>query len=258
MPYRKRLFTIEHFAATILPRLPEKVIYRMGVPMRLISKRQQINLLVRPVAAAHPYWVSVTLGLLAALFMPRSDARSPAPVVDFSTYKVVNLVYGVNAVRFGPAGTQGTVLLGWRENFNAHGFGVATFYLTTPKDAASGFQRFGLVSIWDDVKDSREALSITTSGGADCVLHDFRLLISSQQKPALLVLADRTTGETFVDEETVTFKMYTLEQNMARTPGLPTFYFALTEQRVANRTYCDVEKAFQDDLGLGDYQDRLK
>jgi hypothetical protein len=34
--------------------------------------------------------------------------------------------------------------------------------------------------------------------------------------------------------------------------------FTLTDQRVAKRKYCDVEKAFQEELGLGDYRNRPK
>ena len=43
----------------------------------------------------------------------------------------------------------------------------------------TGFQReimLGLVSLWDA---KIEQLTVKTSGGADCVLHDFRLLILS-------------------------------------------------------------------------------
>jgi hypothetical protein len=173
-----------------------------------------------------------------------------AGAVDFSSYKVVKIVYGVNAVNFGPQATHGTVVLGWRENFNAHGFGVATFYLKAPKGTVSGLQRddmLGLVSVWNGDK---EEWTVTTSGGADCVLHGFRLLISTQQKPSLLVLADRKMGETFVDEESVTFKTYTLKQNKEQMPGPPAYYFDLTEQRTAKRKYCDVEKAFRDELGF--------
>ena len=71
-------------------------------------------------------------------------------------------------------------------------------------------------------------------------------------------MADRETGETFVDEARVTFKTYTLKQNIETVPGPPTVYFDLTDERVAKRKYCDVEKAFHDELGLGDYRTRLK
>lgn len=184
-----------------------------------------------------------------------------AQAVEFATYKVVDLAYGVNPVDFGPVGTRGTVVLGWRENFNAHGFGVATFYLTGPKGQTRGFQTgtmLGLVTVWDDVKNSKEALTVTTSGGADCVLHDFRLLVSSQQKPSLLILADRTMGDSYADENSVGFKIYTLRQNAEQMPGPPTYYFDLTDQFIGKRKYCDVERAFHDELGIGDYRDRAK
>ncbi len=106
----------------------------------------------------------------------------------------------------------------------------------------------GLVSVWDGQKVE---LTVNISGGADCVLHDFRLLISNQNKPSLLVLADRKMGETFVDEESVTFKMYTLKQNIEQSSGPPTYYFDLTEQHTAKHKYCDVEKAFHDEFGFG-------
>src|ERR1700677_3767633 len=89
--------------------------------------------MTRQLVAACRYFTFVTLVLIAAATMSQSDAQSSASPVDFGAYKVVKLVYGVNAVGFGPAGTQGTVLLGWRENFNAHGFGVGTFYLKAPQ-----------------------------------------------------------------------------------------------------------------------------
>ena len=99
---------------------------------------------------------------------------------------------------------------------------------------------------------------MTTSGGADCVLHDFRLLVSNQHKPSLLVVADRVMGETFVDENVVTFEVYTLKQNTDQMWGQPTFYFELTEQLTAKRKYCDVEKAFRGELGIGDYRARFE
>jgi hypothetical protein len=185
-----------------------------------------------------------------------------AQALELTSFKVVPLTYGVNAVDFGPDGTHGKVVLGWRYNFNAHGFGVATFYLADPKRVPPpSFQTgdmLGIVTVWDDVKASKEALTVTTSGGADCVLHDFRLLISSQHKPSLLVVADRVMGETFVDENVVTFKVYALKQNTDQMSGQPAFSFDLTEQLTAKRKYCDVERAFHDEIGIGDYRVRAQ
>jgi hypothetical protein len=117
--------------------------------------------MTRQLVAACRYFTFVTLVLIAAAAMSQSDAQPSASPVDLGTYEVVKLVYGVNAVGFGPAGTQGTVLLGWRENFNAHGFGVGTFYLKAPKGTIpTGFQNddvLGLVTVWDDTHRYHEA-----------------------------------------------------------------------------------------------------
>jgi hypothetical protein len=107
----------------------------------------------------------VRLSVLVVTTVLLNNARA----LELATYKVVDLAYGVNLVDFGPIGTRGTVVLGWRENFNAHGFGVATFYLTGLKGQTRGFQTgtmLGLVTIWDDAKNSKEPLTVMTSGGA--------------------------------------------------------------------------------------------
>jgi hypothetical protein len=195
----------------------------------------------------------------ALLLFVATLLASQAHSLELGSFKVASLTYGVNSVDFGPTGTRGTVVLGWRENFNAHGFGVATFYLVSPRDKVRGLQTddmLGLVTVWDDIRDAKEALTVTTSGGADCVVHDFRLLVSSERKPSLLVLADRKVDESFLEESTVTFKVYTLKQNADETPGLPTQYFALSETFTGKQRYCDVEKAFRSELGIGDYRVR--
>ena len=69
-------------------------------------------------------------------------------------------------------------------------------------------------------------------------------------------MADRKVGESFVEENTVTFKVYTLKQNTDEMPGLPSQYFALTETFTGKQRYCDVEKAFRSELGIGDYRVR--
>jgi len=154
------------------------------------------------------------------------------------------------------ANTHGTVVLGWRENHNAHGFGVATFYLR--KEAPDS--RLELVGLWDKLD---EKLYAVTSGGADCVLYDFRLLTSTNKsKPAVLIRADRDMGETFADKEKVTFRFYVLREGFEGIPqgdpGSPSYMFDLVETQIAKATYCDVEEAFIKELGLGDYSSRTQ
>ena len=95
-----------------------------------------------------------------------------------------------------------------------HSFEVVTFCL------AKGDPQKGLaiVGLWD--KD-QEALSLHVSGGADCLLHDFRLLRSSRGHVPLLLVADRPELNSYVDNAPVSFKFYALKENSNANPDGP-------------------------------------
>jgi hypothetical protein len=168
---------------------------------------------------------------------------APALAMDLHDYEVVKLHRGTNDVDLGVAGQHATVVVGHRANWNAHSFDVTTLYLSSGLPVAG----LDIVGVWDDQKES---LYLTTSGGADCLLHDFRLLRSIRGAPPALVVADRQLGESFAANASVTFRFYTLMHNVAGLPGEPTFYFKLVETRRARSAYCDVGAALHDELGL--------
>ncbi|HWZ62849.1 MAG TPA: hypothetical protein VNX02_07505 [Steroidobacteraceae bacterium] len=101
--------------------------------------------------------------------------------MDVHDYAVVKLHRGINNVDLGGTGEHATVVVGHRENCNAHSFEVTTIYL--PGGSAADLD---IVGLWEDQKES---LYLTTSGGADCTLHDFRLLRSVRGAAAALVVA---------------------------------------------------------------------
>jgi hypothetical protein len=166
-------------------------------------------------------------------------AVSSVSAMDLHGYSVVRLHHGVNDVDLGVTGERATVVVGHRANWNAHSFDVTTIYLSPPDLA--------IVGIWDDQKES---LYLTTSGGADCLLHDFRLLRSVSGAPPALVVADRQLGESFAADAAVTFKLYLLTHNDIGLPGEPTYWFKLIETRKAKAAYCDVGTALLRELGL--------
>src|SRR5260370_10887204 len=86
---------------------------------------------------------------------------SPDNAASLNSYTVVKLHYGVNRVDFNNDGVEDLVILARRENFNAHGFDVVTFYSNEPRDQQG---HLGIVSIFD--KD-KEELTLDVSGGAD-------------------------------------------------------------------------------------------
>lgn len=162
----------------------------------------------------------------------------------------IPLHYGSNQIRFGDNGEAGIVMLGRRENFNAHGFDVLTLYLKplrTDKDAVD----WQLVSVFDGEK---EALTLTVGGGADCTLHDFRLVRDGTRGSVSLIVAERDAGSSYADFAPVHFKHYSLRRNNSAEVGRPLYYFELVRNSAAKNSYCDVGEAFFSELGMRPYR----
>jgi hypothetical protein len=138
-------------------------------------------------------------------------------------------------------------VIGHRENFNAHSFDVVTFYLSNGAPS----QGLDIVGVWD--KDEEE-LTEHASGGADCLLHDFRLLGSDRGVTPMLIVADRPLLTSFTDNAPVSFKFYALKQKTDGLPGGPAYWFDLVETHTSKTEYCDVGVALSRELGLGDYR----
>jgi hypothetical protein len=124
---------------------------------------------------------------------------------------------------------------------------VVTVYLSNG-DPSKGLD---VVGFWD--KD-QEALTVDVLGGADCLLHDFRLLTSERGSPPVLVAADRPLLTSYVDNAPVSFKLYALKRKTDGLPGGPAYWFDLVETQTSRAAYCDVGVALSRELGLGDYR----
>ncbi len=188
-----------------------------------------------------PHLGPVTLATVLAF------AVTSVLAMDLGGYSVVKLHPGLNNLDLAFAGHPVSVVIGHRENFNAHSFDVVTFYLWD-RDPS---RRLDIVGLWD--KDEEE-LSLQVSGGADCLLHDFRLLSSKRAGPPELVVADRPLVKSYADNAAVSFKFYVLKQSTEGMPGRPPFWFELVATQTSKGAYCDVGVALSRELGLGDYR----
>jgi hypothetical protein len=171
-------------------------------------------------------------------------ATADAPVT-------VQLAYGVNEIDLGPGTSAAMAVLAHRENFNAHGFDVLTMYVKPPLVGPAP-QDWQIVTVFD--KD-KESLSLAAAGGADCMLHDFRLVREPGQDKPILIVAERDIGNSYADSASVNFKYYKLRKNSEGDIGHPLYYFALTGAQTSRKRYCDVEQAFIEELGITDYRE---
>jgi hypothetical protein len=163
--------------------------------------------------------------------------------------KVVPVDNGINQLTL--LGEPAMAVRAWRENYNAHGFDVVSFYV---RDKATGEKAFwNIVPVFGQAAKGElsERLEITVGGGADCVLHDFRLLRSDDDKRVMLVVAQRDMGDSFADPAAVHFTWYDLSKNEDEAPGEPWLYFKQTRVTQATKPYCDVEEALDKELHLG-------
>ena len=132
-----------------------------------------------------------------------------------------------------------------RENFNAHGFDVLFVHSAGLSESPEVQQ---LVPFF--MQDG-ESASLRTHEGADCVLRDFRLTVSPESEP-VIVVAERELHESYVEELPVRFRELTLHRNPEGVPGRPSLYFEESRSWQSKSSYCDVGDALQRELGLAD------
>jgi hypothetical protein len=166
---------------------------------------------------------------------------------DLPLGNVQSLSYGITPLDLTGAGLPSMAVLARRENGNAHGFDVLTLYVSMSLWDGDPVT-WRIVPVFDTDNNDSEQLTLLAGGGADCLLHDFRLVASSRERGLQLVVAERRTGD-FATAAPITFKFYELEKPTLPF-GWPPYYFQLTHSSVTQRSYCDVGEAFEKELGL--------
>lgn len=155
-------------------------------------------------------------------------------------------------IAYGSAGIAGvstefglrTTLLR-RENFNAHGFDVLFVHSS---DSPKGPPAQGLVPFFSE---DGESAHLSTREGADCLLRDFRLKLTPDAEP-VVVIAERELGESYIAQRPIRFREFELRRNAEGIPGRPALYFEESRSWQSEHSYCDVGEALQRELGLGD------
>jgi hypothetical protein len=170
-------------------------------------------------------------------------AQAAAPPASRG-FREVPLRNGFNRITL--AGHEATVAYAWRENYNAHGFSVATIYARPGKGDAG---RLLLVPVFGEPGNAlKERHELTVSGGADCRLQDFALFDSGSA--ARLVRAWRGIGTGYAAAAPVHFDIYRFERNSDGLPGRPPFDFRFERRVEAAHAYCDVDEAMERELRL--------
>lgn len=191
----------------------------------------------------------------AALLMsvaPLQAHAQPTRPARSASSRVVVLANGDNRVDLLGNATKSNVFVAWRSNNNAHGSSSVAFYLRAPSDVGDDRDLWQVVPFFGGAHDRQTGSELyLTVEGADCTLGDIRL-IAHEHSPVEVVTATRELDKSFADPAAVRFDYYALVKNVDGTPGWPTYYFKYVRTVAAKRDYCDVNLAFDRELGLGE------
>jgi len=195
---------------------------------------------------------SMVLILTIGFSLHISLAQNPSE--EFEAYKVLSLKNGPNEIDLNGDGIKDLVFVAWRENYNAHGFDLLTFYLNASDLRYEGERKeqWLLIPFFNE-KGVQDMTSYSSEMGADCILSDIRILRSkaSDRAPVMVVIGAREFGKSYADSASVKFIVFELRHNKEGMSGAPPFYFQKTRIIPGKKKYCDINEAFQKELGLG-------
>ncbi len=156
---------------------------------------------------------------------------------------------GRNSADLLGTGERGEIIVSRRPNGNAHGYSIVLFQVYVPGDGGTQAE-WQVVPFFGGPHDADTGENLFgTVEGADCTLRDLRVIRRESAKPIEVVSATRDFGTSFADSAAVRFDFYELRTNSG--PIGPAYLFHHTRFVRARGKYCDVDDAFDRELGLG-------
>ena len=193
----------------------------------------------------------IILPLFAIALACGRDAKVPDTARATPADGPVVLRNGPNAIDLLGDGTPAQVFVAWRGNYNAHGFSTVAVYLRARSDLSDTTAEWQIVPRFGGPHVGVAGREIfTTAEGADCTLGDLRI-VQHRGGSAELIIARRDFGDSFADSAAIHFDYYKVGRNTDESPGAPPYFFQFVRTVEAQRPYCDVNLAFERELGLG-------
>ena len=188
--------------------------------------------------------------LRAALLCLALTGAAPAPSISIVRgARPLVLHDGVTMIpNFAGDGREGMIVLGWRDNGNAHGFDQFTVMLPRGKD-----EDWNIVGL--EREDPRAAfenfIRDDPHTGEDNVT-SVRFVRATYQgrSSVLLVTADRHWQDSIPEPAATTIEIYALKHNDGADVGATVDYYTRIASETAGRRYCNSDMALHVELGL--------
>jgi len=215
----------------------ERVASRLGFGVPAGARKLRVN------AVRQSSRIALALLAVAGAHIAKGEELPPG-------LELVTLHNGLNEIDLDSDGKKEPVMVAHRANYNAHSSDVTTIYLWTHAEG-EGPESKGELQIVPRATDGPFELLLKTSGGADGLLNDFRLLLDREHHSAVLITAEREFGSSYADSRPVQFQLYQLAFNENAVAGFPTAYFRRGKAFTSQKPYQDVGVAFEGELKLG-------
>jgi hypothetical protein len=180
------------------------------------------------------------LAIAAILFVAAGCSCMAAATPTVTDLVPIPLKSGVNRLpQLAPDGRDGLIVLGWRDNGNAHGYDLALVLLQDKAGAP-----FNVVKVEGAPGESRGSDVVTDDphAGEDMV-SSFRFARGrlDGRRATLLLVASRDPGASIPDPSRVTYAIYALvhEPDVGTTPD----HFKLVAKDRSDRPYCNADMA---------------
>ncbi len=189
-------------------------------------------------------------GMLAgAIAADAADARGH----DLTDVTPLPLVHGVNRIpNFDGKGHQADIVWAWRENMNAHGYGIYSVLMPQPNSAddwalvtfesRSGGQQNSEEALRDQPFDDEQSVASVRFVKARWRGKAETLAISAQR--------DLSNAVSYIDAAPVDFTIYRLTANAEGTIGWPFYYFDQIDRFRSDERYCNSDWALTAVLAL--------
>lgn len=197
--------------------------------------------------------------MCAALMSSPLEAREGWPRFDPS--EMVPLLHGPNRVDLDGDGHKDLVMKSRVTINSPHSFSLYTFHIWANAKSARKQTDSNLLEpqiewyavSFPDRSPPVGEFSVSSYQGADCMTNDYRLVIHHEgadrrHRQAYLVHARRDPGESFADPAPVTFGLYRLERGSEK--AINEFSFIKIQEFKTAKSYCSVNNAFKEELGL--------
>jgi hypothetical protein len=193
--------------------------------------------------------------IASAMLLTAASAGASEPGYDLSGAMPIRLGHGVNSIsNFDDAGHPAQIIYAWRENMNAHGYGIYSVLMPRPgtrkdwtlvtfethePDANQGSEDEAL---YDSPFDDEQAIASVR----------FVRMRGTGKAATLAVTArrDLSNVKSFADAAPVKFSIFKLVANEGAMQGWRHYYFDRVEHFTSDKPYCNSDMALTQVLHL--------